>query len=225
MKPELLIDSSLDPCPTLPALVWAEGLATTHHAEGTPPFIAEILSRVKEAGDHFLPDETKQAVRQMLKFGKYRASGRGKPASEFLLGAALGGGFPLINGPVDVNNAVSLESGYPGSIFDMDRSGEVLLLRRGLPGESYVFNPSGQSIDLADLLLLCRRQGETWEPCGNPVKDAMATKIGEGSRHVIAVLYAPRREDPSRVERFARRFAELLRSHCGAVHSEYRLIL
>ena len=103
--------------------------------------------------------------------------------------AALSDAFPLVNGPVDVNNIVSLESGLPGSIFDASLSGRRLLIRRGAPGESYVFNPSGQSIDLQDLLHVCRFAGGAWEPCGNPVKDSMATKIRPETRVVVAVLY------------------------------------
>jgi len=137
------------------------------------------------------PLEVRQRVRKMLRHGKYKPAGRSKPASEFLLRAALSESFPLINEPVDVNNAVSLESGFPGSIFDADISGRHLLIRRGLPNEQYVFNPSGQTIDLQDLLLVSRKTETGWEPCGNPVKDAMITKISADTVNVVAVLYAP----------------------------------
>jgi DNA/RNA-binding domain of Phe-tRNA-synthetase-like protein len=152
----------------------------------------------------------------MLRYGCYKPAGRGKPASEFLLRAALSDSFPLVNGPVDVNNAISLASGLPGSIFDADLSGTELLLRRGLPGESYVFNPAGQVIDLEDLIVVCRREGESWAPCGNPVKDAIATKIRPETQNVVAVLYAPAGESIAFVETWAGRYAELLRAHCQA---------
>ena len=145
--------------------------------------------------------------------GSTSRRGRSKPASEFLLRAAIAGDFPRINGPVDVNNAISLESGFPASIFDADRSGATLLVRRGVPGESYVFNPSGQEIDLQDLLLVCGARGE---PCGNPVKDAMATKTHEETDNVVAIVYAPADEPESEVRRWGERFAELLRAHCRA---------
>ena len=67
----------------------------------------------------------------MLRHGAYKPSGRGKPASEFLLHAALRGEFPLVHGPVDANNAISLASGLPGSIFDADLTGPRLFLRHG----------------------------------------------------------------------------------------------
>jgi DNA/RNA-binding domain of Phe-tRNA-synthetase-like protein len=222
MDPRLIIDPSLSPCPTLPALIWATGIQPPVRAGAPPAFLAKVLARSKAAD--FWPAGLKERVRGMLRHGRYKPSGRSKPASEFLLGAAREGSFPLVNGPADVNNAISLESGYPASIFDARLSGTALLLRRGLPGEGYVFNPSGQAIDLTDLLLVCRRGGSGWEPCGNPVKDAMSTKIREGAREVVAVLFAPADEPRARVEHFAARFAELLRTHCGASQAGHRIL-
>jgi DNA/RNA-binding domain of Phe-tRNA-synthetase-like protein len=218
--PTLELDPTLDPCPVRPALVWAEGLRPqappAGPAAGPAPFVAEVLARARAAGEGFWAAGVRERVRAMLRHGKYKPSGRAKPASEFLLRAALEGSFPTVNGPVDVNNAVSLASGLPGSIFDTDLSGERLLLRRGRPGESYVFNPAGQVIELEDLLLVCRRVGEGWEPCGNPVKDAMATKIRPETRRVVGVLFAPADEPRAALLAWAERYAELLGKHCGA---------
>ncbi|MEN6369113.1 MAG: phenylalanine--tRNA ligase beta subunit-related protein [Thermotogota bacterium] len=211
------IDFDLGPTPSsvLPGLAWAEGVRVLPSVS-PPPFLGDILARAGRAGERFVPQPVRDEVRAMLRFGRYKPSGRGKPASEFLLRAALEGEFPLVNGPVDVNNAVSLESGLPASIFDADLSGRRLRLRRGAPGESYVFNSSGQAIDLEDLLVVCRRVGDAWQPCGNPVKDSMATKIHAGTANVIAVLYAPRSMAASAVSGWCERFAELLSLHCGA---------
>ena len=216
-------DPTLDPSPVLPALIWAEGIAPPQPTEALPEVLEELLNRVQAAGEEFVPTEMRQRVRKMLRFGKYKPSGRSKPASEFLLRAALSDSFPLVNGPVDANNIVSLESGLPGSIFDAALSGRHLLVRRGSPDESYVFNPSGQSIDLHDLLLVCRWADEGWVPCGNPVKDSMATKIRPATRDVIAVLYAPADQPIESVERWARRFAELLETLSGATSVGYRV--
>jgi DNA/RNA-binding domain of Phe-tRNA-synthetase-like protein len=221
---ELLIDPSLSPCPVRPALVWAEGMGPHASRDEVPAYLLEVVERARAAGDGFIPPELRQRVRGMLRYGKYKPSGRGKPASEFLLRAALDGEMPVVNGPVDVNNAVSLASGLPGSIFDTALSGARLLLRRGTAGESYIFNPAGQSIDLEDLLLLCRETERGWEPCGNPVKDAMSTKIRPETRDVIAVLYAPAEEDSRVVETWAARYASMLSEHCRAASSGYRLV-
>ena len=127
----------------LATLVWAKGIAPPVRTTAMPNCLQSAVRDAKAAGEEHIPEAVRRQVRQMLKFGKYRATGRRKPASEFLLRAALGDSFPLINGPVDVNNAISLASGYPGSLFDAAITGPELLVRRGNPGEAYVFNASG----------------------------------------------------------------------------------
>jgi len=219
MLPSLRYDPGLDPYPVRAALVWALDIPGCPRTASAPTHVSELLARVRAAGEGFLSPGRKTAVRNMLRFGSYKPAGRSKPSSEYLLAAALDGSFPLINGPVDANNAVSLEWGYPASIFDLDLCGTALFLRRGAAGESYIFNPSGQRIDVTDLLCVCRAQGDAWVPCGNPVKDAMATKTSDSTRHVAAVIYAPATESPSGLDAAADRFAGLLRADCRAAEA------
>lgn len=220
----LAIDKALNPCPAILALIWAEDIHRPETPATSPDFLGPLLETTLAAGEEAVPTSVRQRVRKILRYGKYKPSGRSKPASEFLLRAALGESFPLINGPVDVNNAISLESGFPGSIFDTDLSGRELLIRRGFPDEEYVFNPSGQTIDLEDLLLVCRKTADGWEACGNPVKDAMITKISAETTNVIAVLYMPVDEPSASAETWAARYASLLAEHCGASDSGYQVI-
>jgi hypothetical protein len=216
--PSLRYDPSLgvEPRSVRAALVWGFDMQECLKTISAPEYLSALLERVKAAGEGFLSPARKAAVRGMLRFGAYKPSGRSKPSSEYLLGAALQDNFPLVNGPVDINNAISLEWGYPASIFDIELCGFQLLLRRGLPGESYVFNPSGQSINLEDLLCVCREEASAWKPCGNPVKDAMATKTGDRTRGVAAVIYAPSAEPQTDLDAAAARFANLLSASCHA---------
>ena len=225
----LAFDPSLDGLPLRVALVRATGLPGCPKTEAVPAHISALLARVRVAGEAFLPPERKAAVRDMLRHGKYKPAGRAKPSSEYLLAAALAadspeGGFPLVNGPVDANNAVSLEWGYPASVFDAAKTGPLLLLRRGAPGESFVFNQAGQEIGLEDLLVVCRRTADGWEPCGNPVKDAMATKVFEDARDIAAVVYAPASDGRGRLEACAARFVELLAAGCGAADAGFTIM-
>jgi DNA/RNA-binding domain of Phe-tRNA-synthetase-like protein len=222
--PSLRYDPGLEPRRVRAALIWGLELNGCPKTLSTPDYLDALLQRVRAAGEGFLSPERKGAVRNMLRHGSYKPSGRSKPSSEYLLGAALEGNFPLVNGPVDVNNAVSLECGYPASIFDIELCGRDLLLRRGIAGESYVFNLSGQSINLEDLLCVCRMEGDEWKPCGNPVKDAMATKISEKTRNVAAVVYAPSTENRADLDAAAERFAGLLRSACHAAESGWLVL-
>ncbi|NLV29761.1 MAG: hypothetical protein GXY47_01290 [Acidobacteria bacterium] len=221
--PTLEIDPGLGPGTVRAALVWGLELPGCAPTAAVPTYIAELLERVRAAGEGFLDAGRRAAVRGMLRHGRFKPSGRSKPASEYLLAAALGGDFPLVNPPVDANNAVSLQSGYPASVFDLDLTGHSLRLRRGRARESYVFNPSGQEIGLEDLLCVCRRQGELWVPCGNPVKDSMTTKTREATRAVVAVVYAPAGESAALLEAAAERFSTLLAAECGAARAGWNI--
>jgi DNA/RNA-binding domain of Phe-tRNA-synthetase-like protein len=223
-KPFLAFDASLAGAPLRAALVWGLGFPGCPRTPSVPDYIDELLARVRAEGEAFLPPERKAAVRDMLRHGKYKPAGRSKPSSEYLLAAALDGSFPLVNGPVDANNAVSLEWGYPASVFDMAKTGPELLLRRGAAGEAYVFNPSGQEIDLEDLVVACRLSAGAWEPCGNPVKDAMATKVFEEARDAAAIVYAPASDPAARLDSCASRFARLLEERCGARETGFSIV-
>ncbi len=151
---------------------------------------AELAAAIEAAKVRTGETSITQPVRDLLRFGSYKPTGRGKPASEYLLKAARQDKFPRINNLVDLNNLVSLRSLLPISLVDLGRAAtDVFAVRRGRPGESYVFNAAGQEIGLQDLLLVAR--GPQDEPCANPVKDSMATKLDDAATDVMAVLYAP----------------------------------
>jgi len=159
------------------------------------------------------PEAVRQSIRQLLKRGGFKATGRNKPASEYLAEARRAGDFPRIYDVVDVNNALSLMTGWPMSVLDLDRSLALsplgaLEIRFGRPGESYVFNPTGQSIELAGLLGIAAVDGPM---LGNPVKDAMHAKVQPGTRRVVAALYASRATaNVERVREITREFAARL---------------
>lgn len=164
--------------------------------------------------DASLFDESVKAkLRDVLRKGGYKPTGRGKPASEFLLGAALDKGLLRINNLVDVNNLVSLTHAHPISIFDAARLGAELRIRFGRAGESYVFNASGQSMDIAGLPVVCNAADE---PIGNAVKDSMRGKVHEGTRDVLAVVYGTSELPAARLEAVCDELAARLSKHAGA---------
>lgn len=207
-EPQLLVDESMSGLSAIIMLVWATNLEEP--AGDLRNEIDNLLRRVEAAGDDLWPAGRRERVRDLLRHGKYKPTGRGKPASEFLLTAARSGEFPLVSPLVDLNNLVSLETGLPCSIFDLDLTGNRLLVRWGLEQESYVFNRAGHEISLKDLLLVCRWTGKEWEPCGNPVKDSMATKVGPDTRGIMAVVYCPGDEDRAVVDQTLSRFEGLV---------------
>ncbi len=133
-------------------------------------------------------EELRAAVRDMLRHGGYKPTGRGKPASEYLVRAAGEGQLSSINLAVDACNAVSLASGIPTSVVDLDRAIAPLRIAIAPEGTRYVFNPTGQEIDVSGLVCLWDAEG----PCANAVKDAMRTKTHEGTRRTLSVLWGVR---------------------------------
>ena len=129
--------------------------------------------------------EVKLAVRDLLRHGGFKPSGRSKPASEYLLKAAAGGFLGPINPVVDACNVVSLHSGLPISVVDVDRAVGSLSVAICPPETSYVFNASGQEIRLDGLV--CLHDGEG--PCANAVKDCQRTKTHEGTTRVVCVVW------------------------------------
>ncbi|MBN2361141.1 MAG: hypothetical protein JXR83_16920 [Deltaproteobacteria bacterium] len=180
-----------------------------------PPLLAEIdaaIARVAALDAH--PAEPfKKAVRDLLRCRGYKPSGRGKPASEYLAEAARAGEFPRLDVLVDINNLVSLQSGLPISVLDLGKFTGQPRLRFGREGERYVFNRTGQEIELRGLLTVC--DGDL--PRGTPVKDGMATKVGPQTSAVLGVIYGTSRAlDRAAMAAHVERFADLLTAHAGA---------
>lgn len=150
----------------------------------SPAWLVELLSTAADAPVH-ADDGVRGDVRALLRHGGYKPAGRGKPASEFLLRAAGEGKLGSINLAVDLCNVVSLHSGLPVSVVDLDRATPPLRVGIAGPDESYVFNASGQEIRLAGLLCLRDAEG----PCANAVKDSQRTKTHEGTRRTMCLLW------------------------------------
>jgi DNA/RNA-binding domain of Phe-tRNA-synthetase-like protein len=130
-------------------------------------------------------DAVRDAVRALLRQGGFKPTGRSKPASEYLIKAATDGHLAPINLAVDACNAVSLHSGLPISVIDLDKAREPLRVGIAPAGASYVFNASGQAIDLAGLLCLFDAEG----PCANAVKDAQRTKTDAATRRTLSLVW------------------------------------
>ncbi len=161
------------------------------------------------------------AVRDLLRHGGFKPSGRSKPASEYLVAAAAENRFPRINAGVDACNVVSLHSGLPISLVDLDKtdtSAGELVIKIAPVGTSYVFNPSGQTIDVGGLVCLYDARG----PTGTPVKDAQRTKTHEGTRTTLTIVWGTRALD-DRSARTARWYREILATIDGVTTSDVTL--
>ncbi len=174
----------IEPHPSLRA-----GLLTTEFPDHlsnlpSPAWLIDLL-RIDADAPVQRSEELRGAVRDMLRHGGYKPTGRGKPASEYLVRAAEEGGLRSINCAVDVCNVVSLHSGFPVSVVDLDLTEPPLRIAIATAGSSYVFNPAGQEIDVSGLVCL----HDALSPCGNAVKDSQRTKTRDETRHTLSVIW------------------------------------
>jgi DNA/RNA-binding domain of Phe-tRNA-synthetase-like protein len=150
----------------------------------SPPALVQLLSLNAPAPLHS-DDAVREAVRDLLRHGGFKPTGRSKPASEYLIRAVGEGKLTSINVAVDVCNVVSLHSGLPISVVDLDKAREPFHVGVAPAGSGYVFNASGQSIDVGGLLCLF----DADVPCGNAVKDAQRTKTDAATRRTLSLVW------------------------------------
>ena len=129
--------------------------------------------------------EVRGAVRDLLRYGGYKPTGRGKPASEYLVKAVSNEKLSSINAAVDACNAVSLHSGLPISVIDLDKAKAPFRIGLAPEHTSYQFNATGQSIKLDGLLCLFDAEGA----CANAVKDCQRTKTDASTQNTFSVIW------------------------------------
>jgi DNA/RNA-binding domain of Phe-tRNA-synthetase-like protein len=197
-----MIAVHVQPHPLLALAALHADFATAPGGLSTPAWLAALLEApavdAERAGQAepgapapvpLAPDPgVRPAIRALLRHGGYKPSGRSKPASEYLQGAAAAGALGAINAAVDTCNAVSLHSGLPISVVDVARLRGPLRVGLAEPGARYVFNASGQEIDLGGLLCLFDAEG----PCASPVKDSQRTKTSPQTTGVLWLIWGSR---------------------------------
>ncbi|MBT3218179.1 MAG: hypothetical protein HN348_03740 [Proteobacteria bacterium] len=193
---------TIDPHPLLDlgafVTAWPEPLGKME----SPQWLAD-LARLDAPTPFEPPDEkVKKSVRDLLRHGGFKPNGRSKPCCEYIRAVAAKGLFPNINVAVDATNLAALHGALPVSTIDLDlirgrRATEPVgpgvnreieePLRVGIAqkGMRYVFNASGQEIDLSGLLCLFDVVG----PCANSVKDSQRAKTTEESRRTLTIIW------------------------------------
>jgi len=179
-----MLQLTLAPHPLLRAAAFTTRLSAPLGECGSTPELRAGLALEADA-PLTREEEVRAAVRDLLRHGGYKPTGRGKPASEYLVRAAGEGKLGSINLAVDACNVTSLHSGLPISVVDLDLAQAPLGIAIQPEGARYVFNPSGQEIDVSGLLCLEDAQG----PCANAVKDSQRTKTHAGTRSTLSIVF------------------------------------
>lgn len=147
----------------------------------------------------------------------YRAFGidptRHRPSPEALTRRVLRGDeFPRVHPAVDLANLWALVHGLPVGLYDVAKLAPgPLVLREGLPGESYEGIRRGE-IHLEGRLVLADARGAF----GNPTADSLRTSVDLSTRDALAVLFAPRDYEAAAMERWLAWLAEHGRSALDA---------
>ncbi len=178
------MELAVDPHPLLDPQAFLTELPGPLGEMASPSALIAMLSSKGEAPLE-TDDAVRAAVRDLLRHGGFKPTGRSKPSSEYLLREQAEGRLGPINPVVDACNVVSLWSGIPISVVDADRISAPLSVAIAPTGAKYVFNRSGQELDLGGLLCLSDAEG----PCANAVKDSQRTKTHEGTRRTLSLLW------------------------------------
>jgi DNA/RNA-binding domain of Phe-tRNA-synthetase-like protein len=134
---------------------------------------------------------------------------RYRPAAEALLRrVAQGKGLFRVNNVVEVNNLLSLETGFSIGTYDLATLQPPLVLRRGRAGEVYEGIGRGP-LNLDGLPVLADASG----PFGSPTSDSARSMVrGETARVLMVVFgFAPVVVEPGHLARAG----SLLAAHCG----------
>ncbi|MHC4972037.1 MAG: phenylalanine--tRNA ligase beta subunit-related protein [Planctomycetota bacterium] len=195
---------AVDPHPSLRFGAFTTALPAPLGEIAAPDWLVALLALDADAPLQ-REEEVRKDVRDLLRHGGYKPTGRGKPASEYLVRAAGDGKLGSINLVVDACNAVSLHSGLPISVVDTDRARPPFRIGLAPEGARYVFNATGQEIDVAGLLCLFDGEG----PCANAVKDSQRTKTRAETRSTLSVVWSCVGHE-ERLERAVAWYRELL---------------
>ena len=189
----------IDPHPLLELHAFTTDWDPPLGAMPSPDWLQDLIAADSVALGFSQPgDVHKAVVRDLLRHGGFKPSGRSKPCWEYMRGMTERGRFPRINPAVDATNLAALHGALPVSTVDADRLNGGLRIGLAEAGARYVFNASGQEIDVSGLLCLFDEDG----PCANAVKDAQRTKTHEGTVSTLTLVWSTR-ELPERGRRLA----------------------
>lgn len=152
----------------------------------------------------------------------YKALGKSpseyRNASEAMLRRIIkGNGLYHINNIVEVNNLMSVTTGYSIGSYDTDSISEPVELRRAPDGEKYQ-GIGKETINIEHLPTLYDEQGAF----GNPTSDSRRAMVQSGNRKIMSVIYSF--DGESDLQKVMDRYCELLRKYCSVDNIDILLV-
>lgn len=143
-----------------------------------------------------------------------------RPSSEAMLRRFLKGKEAYaVNNVVDVSNWCALDFLLPNGIYDRSKIVGDIILRKGLPGESYL-GLNNQEVHLQDRYALADDRG----PFGSPKTDSRRTAVDLKTRDIIAIIYAPADYDPQLLRKQCELYADRIIEYCGGTREGCRIL-
>lgn len=150
--------------------------------------------------------------------GAYKAFGkdpsRYRVSSEALIRRiGQGKGLYEVNTVVDVNNLISIESGFSVGSYDVSKIEDELVFRVGEPGETYK-GIGKDDINIEGLPVLADKQGAI----GSSTSDSERAMITEEAQEVLTLIYSfSDNKDLEKAMEYGRKYLE---KYAGALEAE-----
>lgn len=117
-------------------------------------------------------------------------------------------GLYHINNVVEINNLISVSSGYSIGSYDLRELQGTIELRRAEDGAHYSGIGKG-SVNIEHLPVLYDELG----PFGNPSSDSRRAMIQDGEREVVSILYSF--DGKGELNSWMEMYSRLLKEYCG----------
>jgi len=191
-------------------------------AASSPELLARFDSDSSELGGRYTLDAIAKMQHIASTREAYRALGKSpheyRNAAEAMLRRLVkGSGLYRINNVVDINNLVSVSSGYSIGSYGISELHGPVTLRRA-PEDTHYAGIGKDSVNIGFLPVLYDDEG----PFGNPTSDSRRAMIREGSREIEAVAYSFDGADG--LNEWLPRFRELLETFCGVSEMKTMII-
>lgn len=158
-----------------------------------------------------------QSTRNAYKaFGKSPSEYR-NAAEAMLRRIVKGNGLYHINNVIEINNLMSITTGYSIGSYDTESISEPIELRRAPDTEKYQ-GIGKEGVNIEHLPTLYDKQNAF----GNPTSDSTRTMVKVGNHNIMSVIYSF--DGESDLQKVMDRYCELLRRYCSVDKIDIMLV-
>ncbi|WP_019850787.1 B3/4 domain-containing protein [Desulfitobacterium sp. PCE1] len=194
------------------------------NVEGSSPQLVEFFQRtIDQLNNQYSMPEIADIPHVRSTRNAYKALGKSpsdyRNAAEAMLRRIVkSNGLYHINNVIDINNLMSVTTGYSIGSYDTEQLSELVELRRAPDGENYQ-GIGKEAVNIEHLPTLYDRLSAF----GNPTSDSRRAMIQTGNRTIMTVIYSF--DGKSDLQEVIDRYCELLRQYCCVEEIKTILVL